>query len=141
MRLRNLFKFPTVMVDGENEERKQSKMDMMGEGDMEYDILYGEAEYPYFDFIGVEDRWLPTKQSFEKAMDGRFEACGVRFMNVGERLVPWSKKKFKAELQRFIDELIEEERKTNAENKDETTVTMTAQDLQTLLAATVKKDE
>lgn len=107
-----LFKFPIVMIDGDNEERKlrsKSKYEeILGteeEGEEEeLDLLYGEAEYPHWDFVGVEDRWLPTKDSLEKALNGKFDACIVRFLHVGQLLVPWTKKKFKSEIHKFAEE-------------------------------------
>jgi hypothetical protein len=105
--LEELFTFPIVMIDGENEEKKQEDRERLGDilskpsEDDEYDIIYGEAEYPYWDFIGVEDRWLPTSGSLQKAIDGKFDACIVKFVNVGQLLVPWSKKKFKSEITKF----------------------------------------
>lgn len=108
--LEQLFKFPIVMVDGDNEERKIREKDRFGalptdpqeQGD--YDMVFGEAEYPYWDLIGVEDRWLPSRESFSKAMNGQFEGCIVRFVNVGQLLCPWTKKKFKAALLKFAEE-------------------------------------
>lgn len=109
--MNELFTFPIFMVDGDNEEKKlERKMrneDLLGDvetEDEELDIIYGEAEYPYWDFIGIEDRWLPTDDSFKKALDGKFEACMVRFLHVGALLVPWTKRKFKAELAKFSEE-------------------------------------
>jgi hypothetical protein len=111
--LDELFKFPIVMVDGENEERKRIKKeeesDRMAlpkslEAD-EYDLIYGEAEYPYLDFIGFEDRWLPSTDSFDNALRGKFDACMVKFVNTPQLLVPWSRKKFKDELSKFIDKV------------------------------------
>ena len=103
--LDELFTFPTVMIDGDNEERKmRGKPDLglnINNEEEEYDIVFGEAEYPYWDFIGAEDRWLPTTDSFKKALAGKFDACIVRFLHAGQILVPWSKKKFKAELAKF----------------------------------------
>lgn len=102
--LEELFTFPMVVIDGDNEERKEKRkldMNLPSEADAEFDLIFGEAEYPYWDFIGIEDRWLPNSNSFEKALDGKFEACLVRFANVGQLLVPWSKRKFKAELLKF----------------------------------------
>ncbi len=102
--LEELFTFPVVMIDGDNEERKMRNKPDLGlpdEDEEEFDIVYGEAEYPYWDFIGVEDGWLPSTESFDKARKGIFEACRVRFLHVGERMVPWNKKKFKAKLQEF----------------------------------------
>ncbi len=37
-------------------------------------------------------------------MAGKFEGCIVRFVNAGQLLVPWTKRKFKAELLKFADE-------------------------------------
>ena len=102
-----LFTFPIVMIDGDNEERKIKEKTRFGDlpnqedEETEYDMVYGEAEYPYWDFIGVEDRWLPSTESWEKAMKGKFEACIVRFLHAGQLLVPWNKKKFKSELAKF----------------------------------------
>lgn len=109
--LDEFFTFPIVMIDGENEERKLRESTKYGDipnanptEEQEYDMVYGEAEYPYWDFIGIEDRWLPSKESFDKALVGNFEACIVRFVNVGQLLVPWSKRKFKRELMKFAED-------------------------------------
>src|SRR5688572_24963454 len=99
--LEELFTFPVAVIDGDNEEKKLKGSQLIGDESPPYDIAYGEAEYPYYDFIGIEDRWLPTEKSFQKALDGKFEACVVRFANVGNLLVPWSRKKFKEELIKF----------------------------------------
>lgn len=101
-----LFKFPIIMIDGDNEEKKiRNKPDLGLPMDMEedYDVIYAEAEYPYWDFIGVEDRWLPTDESLNNALNSVFEACAVRFVNVGQLLVPWRKEKFKSEIKKFSD--------------------------------------
>lgn len=108
--LEHLFRFPIVMIDGDNEARKirnqQKYGDLPGDPEEEdYDIIFGEAEYPYWEFIGIEDRWLPKRESIEKAMnDGVFDACIVRFVNAGQMLVPWPKKKFKASIMKFMQE-------------------------------------
>jgi hypothetical protein len=104
--INQLFRFPIVMVDGDNEEKKTRTQRIMGKEDEEYDMdmVFGEAEYPYYDFIGMEDRWLPSHTSLTKALDGDFDACVVRFMNVGQLLVPWSRKKFKAAITKFAQE-------------------------------------
>jgi hypothetical protein len=105
--LDELFTFPIVMIDGDNEERKMRNKPDLGlpsvsdDDEEEYDMVFGEAEYPYWDFIGVEDRWLPSTESFKKALEQKFEGCIVRFLHAGQLLVPWSKKKFKAEIKRF----------------------------------------
>jgi hypothetical protein len=102
-----LFTFPVVNIDGDNEERKLKENDLLGDNDLPYDMVFGEAEYPYWDFIGIEDRWLPTTESFNKALDGKFEACMVRFVHAGQLLVPWTRKKFKTEIANFAKEFEE----------------------------------
>lgn len=106
--LDELFVFPIIMIDGDNEERKIKNKPDLGLPDQdeeeEYDMIFGEAEYPYWDFIGIEDRWLPSTESFNKAMDSKFEGCMVRFLHAGQLLVPWTKKKFKAEIAKFADQ-------------------------------------
>lgn len=104
--LENLFNFPIVMVDGDNEERKNKRADLVGqEEDQELDIIIGEAECPVFDFICVSDRWLPTDQSFQNALSKKFDACFVVFGASGSFIVPWNKAKFKAKLKEFADKL------------------------------------
>lgn len=116
----DLFTFPIVMVDGENEEKKEEEKMRFGtipgqsEDSYEYDIIYGEASYPYFDFIGSEDRWLPTQRSLQRAMKQKFDACIVRFDNAGQFLVPMSKEKFREKIEEFAVE-----RKNNSKEKEE----------------------
>ena len=110
--LEEFFKFPIVLIDGDNEERKEIEKERykaltnkeVEDESEDYDIVYAEAEYPYWDFLGIEDRWIPTNESFQKAISQNFEACLVRFANVGHLLVPWTKKKFKKEIQKFAEE-------------------------------------
>lgn len=104
----DLFTFPIVMVDGENEERKEKDSQRFGtipgqEDEVEYDIVYGEASYPYYNFIGFEDRWLPTQRSLRKALKQRFDACIVRFINVGQLLVPMNKETFRTRIVEFAE--------------------------------------
>ena len=100
--LKDLFVFPIIMVDGDNEERK----DILGlSNDAKLDVITGEAECPYYDFISVCDRWLPTDESFDNAMNGKFDACGVNFQQSGTFIVPWNKERFKRELSKFIASL------------------------------------
>ncbi len=104
--LEDLFPFPVILIDGRNEEAKHADHDRLGiskEEEDELDIVFGEAEYPYFDFVGIEDRWIPDKSSFQKALKGKFNGCLVKFANVGMLLVPWNKEKFKTELAAFIE--------------------------------------
>ena len=101
----DLFTFPIVMVDGENEERKEKEKNLYGEQEgPEYDIVYGEAAYPYYDFVGFEDRWLPTQRSLQRALKQKFDACIVRFQNIGQFLVPMSKDKFRETIEAFAEE-------------------------------------
>jgi hypothetical protein len=104
--LKSLFPFPIVMVDLENEEKRRGSShlyDPKNEGDP--DLIYGEAEHPYFNFISVEDRWLPTMESKERAGSGVFDACSVNFANTYEKLVPWNKKYFKEQYLKFVNSL------------------------------------
>jgi len=110
----DLFPFPVILIDGRNEEEKNRESDRLGiasEEEDELDIIYGEAEYPYFDFIGIEDRWIPDKESFKKALKGKFNGCLVKFSGIGMLLVPWNKEKFKSELTSFIKKREEEKEK------------------------------
>lgn len=118
--LDRLFKFPVILVDVDNEEKKQKDIDRLalpGAQEREYDIIYGEAEYPFHEFVGVEDRWIPNKESMQKAMEGDFEACVVKFLNIVPQLVPWPKEKFKAEISKFVEEYNEKKAKEAAEVK------------------------
>jgi hypothetical protein len=100
--LGTLFKFPIVMVDGDNEERKHN----LGlPGEEEVDIIVGEAECPYYDFISITDRWLPTEESVRRAMDREFDACYVVFGASGSFVVPWNKKRFKEEYRKFVEKM------------------------------------
>jgi hypothetical protein len=114
--IENLFAFPIVMVDGDNEERKSREREsMQGLGlsteddEQEMDIIIGEAECPYYDFFSVTDRWLPTSKSLNRAISGKFEACFVTFGTCGSFVVPWSKEKFKQKLKEFIDTKVGDE--------------------------------
>lgn len=107
--LENLFKFPVIKIDGNNEDKKLEKKQRFGNlssgEDDDYDIVYAWAEYPYWDLIGLEDSWLPTTESLEKAMGNppKFDACIVRFVNVGQLLVPMTRKKFKESIGEFAN--------------------------------------
>jgi hypothetical protein len=81
--------------------------------------------YPYYDFIGVEDRWLPTKESLDNAMDGRFDACIVRFSGMSPFLVPWTRGKFLKELKKFTDRRVKEK---EVDSEREVTVVGMTQD-------------
>ena len=70
--------------------------------------MIGEAECPYYDFLSISDRWLPTKESFQNALEGNFDACYVLFNSSGSFIVPWNKEIFKTELKKFMDALPKE---------------------------------
>lgn len=108
MNLDELITFPIVMIDGDNEEKKQERSESLALGEpSDYDIIYAEAECPYWDFLCVNDRWLPSSESFEKARGGEFEACSVSFGQCGTFCVPMSKDKWKKKLRAFIAKLPE----------------------------------
>lgn len=116
MMLENLFKFPIIMVDGNKEEEKEREMQRLAldSGPREMDIIVGEAECPYTDFVSVSDRWLPSnEESFQNALKGKFDACSVYFFQSGTFLVPWTKSKFKEKLKKFIDSLPEKDESSN----------------------------
>lgn len=99
----NLFKFPVVMVDGNREEEKEREMQRLNLPSEQYevDVIIGEAECPYYDFVSVTDRWLPTQESFQRAIQGKFDACSVLFSHSGTFVVPWPREKFKKALSKF----------------------------------------
>jgi len=112
--LEHLFKFPIVMVDGNREEQKDRQNELLAiDSREEPEVIRGEAECPYYDFISVADRWLPSDRSFSKAMDGRFDACSVIFLHSGTYVVPWSKEKFKEEISKFAEKAKKEEKDEN----------------------------
>lgn len=100
--LENLFAFPIVLVDGEEEMKKEERNKMMAL-DMEddRDVIIAEAEVPYFDFLGIIDRWGFTRESKNKAKKGVFDHCMVMFLNSGTFIVPWNKNKFKEKISEF----------------------------------------
>lgn len=139
----DLFEFPTVMVDGDNEERKQSETDRLGIGEdkKEYDIVYGTAEYPYYEFFGIEDRWLPTKESFENALVGKFDACVVKFSGISPLLVPWSKGKFKKAIRKFKEEREKVKSGEGDGYQDMTVMKITTEQLAKIFGAKIEGDD
>lgn len=102
---KELFKFPIILIDGSVEDRKIKDSEMLGltlENE-DPDIIYAEAECPYYDFLSVSDRWLPTDSSFENAKKGIFDACNVLFLNSGAFIVPMSKEEFRESLENFME--------------------------------------
>lgn len=106
--LDKLFRFPIVMFDAEGEEKKQ-KLGLPSDEDSDYDLIIGYAEYPYYDFMGIEDRWIPSKESLANAKEKRFDGCAVKFANVGMMLVPWTRAKFKEKIKDFAEKMNKEE--------------------------------
>lgn len=115
--LSDFFRFPIVMADGNVEEGRRRKKERFGDmtnsssdEDDDMETTIGEAEYPYTYFMGVSDRWLPTRDSFMKAKnDFDFEACYVTFANIGSFIVPWTKERWKKEFSDFVKEFREKE--------------------------------
>lgn len=104
--LETLFKFPIIMVDGDNEEKKfRRKENLALDEEDELDIIIGEAECPYYDLIAITDRWTPGDAGVNKALDGEFDACHVIFGSSGSYIVPWPKAKFKEEYKKFVDSI------------------------------------
>lgn len=101
--LDHLFSFPIIMVDGDNEDRKEQRSEMLAmDTDDDIDVIEGEACIPYYDFISISDRWLPTDESLQNALERKFDACGVIFAHSGTYIVPWNKEKFLQKLKKFI---------------------------------------
>lgn len=145
---KELFRFPIIMIDGNIEERKQKDIDALGIslGDPELDIIYGEAECPYYDFLSISDRWLPTDESFENAKNGKFDACNVIFLNSGAFIVPMSKEEFKKSLEKFIDRLDKEalkqkKGKSKSPSGDVKILKLTEKDVMDMLSKKLKEEE
>jgi len=103
-----LFRFPILMINMQDEERK-NRLGLPSDDSEEVEVITGEAEYPYFDFIGIEDRWIPNSESLKNAFLDKFDACVVKFANVPQMLVPWNKGKFKKEFSKFIQTIEKKE--------------------------------
>lgn len=117
--MNKLFKFPIVMIDGDNEDRKEEMKEKLALSDDQVDIIIGYAECPHYDFLCIADRWMPTDDSFQRALEGKFDACHVTFNQSGAFIVPWPRDKFKKKLQDFKDSLPEKEVTTTILSKEE----------------------
>ena len=124
--LDHLFTFPIVMVDGDNEEKKNEMNQKLGIDSIEeeVEIIIGEASMPYYDFHSVTDRWMPTDESLNNALNKKFDACGVIFSNAGTYIVPWTKEKFKKEFSKFL---------AKQEKKDISVLSVSKEEAQKLL--------
>jgi len=108
--MNKLFAFPIIMIDGNREEEKEIERERLSslinkiEDEDELEIIIGEAECIATDLISISDRWLPTDESYERAIKGKFDACQVTFLHSGSFIVPWPKKRFKEKLYEFINQ-------------------------------------
>ena len=104
--LDKLFSFPMVLVHAEDEDMN-SRLGLPSNSNDEdkYEIIEGEAEYPYYDFVGIEDRWLPGRRYLDEARSGSFTGCAVKFANVPQILCPLPKEEFKKRLGDFIENI------------------------------------
>lgn len=119
--LDKLFRFPIILVNVENKGALDKEREInlgLSSSNEELDILRGFAEYPYYDFVGIEDRWMPNEKSLTDARDEEFDACAVKFANLPQLLVPWTKQRFKTELSEFIEYVRKRERdeQTSSQN-------------------------
>lgn len=106
--LEELISFPIVMVDLATEEKKEKESSLFNSQEaVDIDMIYGEAQVPFWDFLCINDRWLPTQDSIDNARSGKFDACSVSFKFSGTYCVPWSKAKFMKHLSEFVDKLPE----------------------------------
>lgn len=93
------------MVDGNRELEKERQNQLLALDNKDpIEVIYGEVECPYFDFVSVSDRWLPTEKSYDRALSGKFDACNVIFLHSGSFVVPWTRKKFKEEIATFAEQ-------------------------------------
>lgn len=116
---KELFKFPIILIDGSMEDKKMKDSEILGLSldDDDPDIIYAEAECPYYDFLSISDRWLPTHESFQNAKKGIFDACNVIFLNSGAFVVPMSKEEFRESLDNFIENYDLDEAKSTKKKK------------------------
>ena len=73
-------------------------------------------------------------------MDGKFDACIVKFASVGQLLVPWTKNKFKAEIAKFAEQYEAEKAAKESEKREIRVITLTPQQLEGIMQ-TQKPDE
>lgn len=111
MNFNELFKFPIVMIDGEKEEEKEKENERYALDKKEDpELIFGQAEVPYWDFLSIKDRWLPTEKSYLRALEeGKFDACQIEFDKCGSYMSPIPKEEFKKRLENFITKLPQKE--------------------------------
>ena len=105
------FKFPIIVVNREWEELERERKEKVGEEiTVDFDYIVGECEVPYWDeLLHIYDVFRPSLKSFNRARDGKFNACSVSFKMAGEYTIPWTRAQFKEEYSKFL-ETIEEEK-------------------------------
>lgn len=109
------FRFPVIMED--RRVKKKLEEDTVV-GIPESQIIRGEAEVHYTDdVVFLQTAWEPTHESYENALEGRFDTTEVYFKVAGGFTVPWTKAKFKREHTAFMDDLIERIKKEDEEQK------------------------
>lgn len=111
MNFNELFKFPIVMIDGEKEEEKDKQNEILSLDDKtDPELIFGQAEVPYWDFLSIKDRWLPTQASYDRALiEGKFDACQIEFDKCGSYMSPIPKEEFKKRLENFISKIPQKE--------------------------------
>jgi len=107
--LDKLFTFPIILINMDNNDSNKNLLPKAVDEDLDM-VEGGQAQYPYYDFVGIEDRWIPNDIGLARAKDGKFNACAVKFANMPQLLVPWRKEKFKGELAKFIEDVTVKEK-------------------------------
>lgn len=102
--LDDLFQFPVMAVDAYKEYQREKNSENLGfEESSQPETIRTTAEHPYYEFLSIEDRWLASEDSIDRAKQGIFDACIVKFTTSDFLLVPWSREKFKRELRAFSE--------------------------------------
>ena len=108
--LENLFVFPIVMIDGDEMQEKDKLNALLNkDDDDDLEAIHGEAEVPYFDLVGLVDKWGPNRESKERARRGVFDHCMVIFQTAGIYLSPMSKREFKKKFEEFADKRVKDD--------------------------------
>lgn len=105
------FKFPIIVVNREWEELERERKEKVGEEiTVDLDYVIGECEVPFWDeLLHLYDVFRPSEKSFNRARDGKFNACSVSFKMAGEYTIPWTKAQFKEEYSKFLETIKEEQ--------------------------------
>lgn len=100
------FKFPTILVDGNIDDKKVMDGEKMGTDlDVYPEFIVGEASVNYEDFSHIVTYWQPTEDSYEDAsLEEIFDASLVTFREAGTFLVPMNVEEFKEKFIEFIEQ-------------------------------------